>query len=233
MSKLHLASAFTSIYFLYRHCKGHGQFAQLLWSVACATLGLSTLAQLGLWLYLNAFTGKLGKRLTIERYNSELTAGRVVAQCHIALPRGWRVRAGDYIQLTVPSTSLSSIWQTHPFVVCWWQDDQHKTAIEISILMQSRGGFTKRLLHQAESRKQLPAWIQGPFGVSGGFTRQGTVVLLSTGIGIAAHLPHIKELVGASEDHRAYTKRLQVLWEPDDPCKSAGVEDRSEKLTHG
>lgn len=203
MTILHQACALTCLYFIWKHRKGRSRLSEILWLAACVTTGISLLVQLASWLYLNAFTH--GKRLTATAYKNAV-------RLDIDVPRGWTIRAGHYIQLTVLRKSLFSL----PCAVCWWEVSHNGKATALSLLVPNEH---KRLPKKAIELDGLSAWLQGPFGVSYDFTQYGTVAMFCTGIGIAAHLPYIKGLMQAAEKHQTRIRNLRLYWEPDDPSK--------------
>ena len=53
------------------------------------------------------------------------------------------------------------------------------------------GSFTAEL--DRHTNKNLLAFIDGPYGVRHDFGEYGTVVMFASGIGIAGHIPYIKD----------------------------------------
>lgn len=130
--------------------------------------------------------------------------------------------AGQFVQLCIPGVTSWSFVQTHPFMICWWEDDREGTAISVNLLIAGRraNSLTNRLVKTFcdPHRQSTPftAWIDGPFDTPSTFCGHGTVVLLATGIGIAAQLPHIKSIIRACSSYESKTRRLCLIWELDD-----------------
>ncbi|KAG0642728.1 hypothetical protein HOY80DRAFT_1103328, partial [Tuber brumale] len=82
-------------------------------------------------------------------------------------------------------------------------------------LIQPRKGFTRSLLTLTKSR----AFIEGPYGDEKNLGQYGTIVMLATGIGIAAHLPYLKRLLEEYRKCKILTQRISVHWEMERECK--------------
>ncbi|KAJ5673315.1 hypothetical protein N7507_002442 [Penicillium longicatenatum] len=90
----------------------------------------------------------------------------------------------------------------------------------ISILLRPRFGFTRRLLDRIEPNRDCGAWIDGPFGpflvgwqLNGSVGDYGHVFMIATGIGIAAQLPYIKELLDGHDVAQVRTQRISLVWQ--------------------
>ncbi|CAG8133864.1 unnamed protein product [Penicillium nalgiovense] len=132
------------------------------------------------------------------------------------------VRAGQRINLGVPSVGIFYIFQSHPFAISWWESDVNGRAVSISILLRPRSGFTKRLFDRIKPNRDYGAWIDGPFGPSSVSWRlscnvgdYGHTFMIATGIGIAAQLPYIKELLDGHEKAQVRTQRISLVWQLD------------------
>jgi hypothetical protein len=88
------------------------------------------------------------------------------AHIRILLPRPLKVEPGQYINLWMPSVSLSSWMQTHPFTVVSWSRDRQDT---IELLLQPRDGLSADLVGYAPAAKESSisflALFTGPHGV--------------------------------------------------------------------
>jgi NAD(P)H-flavin reductase len=87
-------------------------------------------------------------------------------------------------------------------------------------LVQSRAGFTAKLGKRPHT--VLRAFIDGPYGARYGFGEYGTVVMLASGIGIAGHMPYVKDLIRAYNSCEARTRRVLLIWRVDDERESVG-----------
>ena len=138
-------------------------------------------------------------------------------QVQIHVTRPWKVRAGQYVYIWMSGVSFWSTLQSHPFAVCWWDDVQGKGS-NIYLLIKLRDGFTQKLLRHANSRA-LSCWVDGPYGTVVEAAAFGSVLMFATGIGIAAQVPYLKEILQMVRDARAQTRSILLVWQLDDESK--------------
>ena len=89
--------------------------------------------------------------------------------------------------------------------------------LTISLLVESRGGFTAEL--DRHTNKKLLALIDGPYGIHHDFGEYGAVIMIATGIGIAAHIPFIKDLISGYNGCTVKTRRIRLIWEIQEQCE--------------
>jgi len=148
-----------------------------------------------------------------------------VLQIDINVPRKWQVKAGQYILLSVPKLGVFSGFRGHPFMISWWK--WNEKGLTISLLVKVSTGLTSKLSqHIAENpgektgeikdeHKKLLVFIDGPYGIQHNFGDYGTVIMFATGIGIAAHIPYIKDLMRGYSSYEVKTRRILLVWEID------------------
>lgn len=132
-----------------------------------------------------------------------------VLQVDVTVPRPWQVKAGQFIFLSIPKLGIFTGIRGHPFMVTWWERDQD--GLRISLLVKSRAGFTAELSRHLN--KDLLAFIDGPYSAHHDFGQYGTVVMLATGIGIAGHIPYIKDLISGYNNCTVKTRRIRLVWQ--------------------
>jgi predicted ferric reductase len=137
--------------------------------------------------------------------------GLLKAEITLAKPR--QVSAGQYVFLRVPSTSALSINESHPFFIASWDQDRDNKARNVTALIQRRKGFTRLLQAQPTA---VRAFLEGPYGESPLAEDYGNVILFASGIGIAAHLGCIKQLLNARDQGPTRTQVISLLWEVDE-----------------
>lgn len=130
----------------------------------------------------------------------------------ITLARPHQVCAGQYVFLRVPSTSALSINESHPFFIASWDKEKKNKTSHITALIQRREGFTRLLRVQD---KAVTAFIEGPYGELLLAEDYGNVILFASGIGVAAHLGCIKQLLNARDQGPTKTQVISLLWEVD------------------
>ena len=109
--------------------------------------------------------------------------------------------------------------QSHPFEISWWQEDEHGYATSVSLLIKTRGGFTKDLLRYAASGELL-ACIDGPYGNPLDLGGYGCIMMFATGIGIAAHIPYIKDILNKRKRWMSPARSISLAWEIDKTGKA-------------
>lgn len=131
--------------------------------------------------------------------------------------RSFKVHPGQYLYLSVPWLGLPSLLQSHPFWIVWWDEDTARGGMNIQMLVRQRSGFTRRLL--SCRGKEYSAWFKGPYGQTKNLAKFGTVLMFATDIGIAAHVPYLRELINGSAMSSVCTRRAVVIWEVKDRSK--------------
>ena len=57
------------------------------------------------------------------------------------------------------------------------------------------------------------AWFSGPHGLTMNLGDYGSVTMVATGLGIAAQLPYLKELIKGYNNCKVQTRRIQLIWQ--------------------
>lgn len=212
----HVACAVTLVYAIWQHCrltKGENWAFALTYTTVFALTGVLQLMRI---IYRNRVFGRSHVRLNVQPYIGD------VALITLTLPKPWTVRAGQRINLGIPRVGITYVLQTHPFAISWWETDVKGRAVSISVLLRPRSGFTRRLFDNVKVINGCGAWIDGPFGPSsvgwklnGKVGDYGHVFMAITGIGIAAQLPYIKELLDGHDRAEIPTQRISLVWQLD------------------
>lgn len=212
----HIACAATLVYAIWQHCRsmeGRNWAFPLAYASIFAFTGLLQLIRI---IYRNVGSGRRHVRLNVQPFMGDVTL------ITLFLPQPWAVRAGQRINLGVPKVGIFYVVQAHPFAISWWENDLKGRAISISILLRPRSGFTRKLFDHIKPNEGCGAWIDGPFGPSsvgwklnGRVGDYGHVFMVTTGIGIAAQLPYIKELLDGHDKAEVPTQRISLVWQLD------------------
>ena len=142
-------------------------------------------------------------RYTFHQLNGALRVSLVT-------PRPWKVHVGQYVYIWIPDISFWSFLQSHPYMISWWETTREGTSRELFLLMRLKRGFTQHLAERTGD-SDLWAYIDGPYGPRDDI-HYGTVLLFATGIGTAALIPFVKQLLEAFHDARVcITKIILVL----------------------
>ena len=96
-------------------------------------------------------------------------------------------------------------------MIAWVSENEKGQATTIILLVQCYRGFTRRL---KIANTDLPALIDGPYGglEADSLTKYDKILLMSNGIGIAAHLYTARYLLFAHNQQTARVRRLTVVW---------------------
>ncbi|RAH80885.1 hypothetical protein BO86DRAFT_315251 [Aspergillus japonicus CBS 114.51] len=214
--RTHQGCALVLLYALWRHVQMLQVTETWICLLACTCLApCSLLIQLARIIYRNFVKGKRRAKLI------RIGHGEDVACIRVSLPRPWQVRAGEHVWLNVPGLGLFYLFQFHPFTVTWWDEDDTGEICSISLLVQSQAGFTKKLLQSTMAGEIYMAHIDGPYGpatvgpcgLSERMGDYGHIFMVATGIGIAAQLPYIKELLEQRRNSRIRTQRIALVWQ--------------------
>jgi NAD(P)H-flavin reductase len=118
--------------------------------------------------------------------------------------------AGQYINLWIPSVSFWSFLQTHPFTVISWDAKGQDT---LDLLIEPRRGLTRELLNHAKKGYTINPLVMfsGPHGIKVPMGEYESVLMVASGFGIAAFVPHLKKLIYAYNIHAVRTRRIHLV----------------------
>jgi predicted ferric reductase len=178
--------------------------------VAISLHGAITLLRLAKVAYRNTLRKSQWSRARITRRDEALIIT-------LPVPRPWIIKPPQYIYLWIPWLSFRSLFQTHPFSVAWWSENEEGQATSVSLLVKPQHGLTNRLMRS--SRNEFRVAIDGPYGKSIDTSRYGTLILLATGVGIAAQIPLIKQALAEYKAGRTSIQRIRLIWQMEYDCE--------------
>ena len=88
----------------------------------------------------------------------------------------------------------------------------------IYLLLKPAFGLTQKLISHGDNCS-FKAWIDGPYGQIEEVGDFGSVLMFASGIGIAAQVPYIKEVIRGYKEHRVRTKSILIVWQLDKESK--------------
>ena len=105
--------------------------------------------------------------------------------------------------------------ESHPFrIVSWVVDTSSKPKLTtVHLLVESRDRFIYRLVRYAKRSSEGTRHLilySGPYGTPTSIKEYGTVLLIATEFGIAAILPHLKELLDGYRRCEVVTWRVYI-----------------------
>lgn len=211
----HLAMSILGLLYTWKHTEPSHILSRRYLLLCITSFTVTEALRLLRILYRNIALGKSFVRLIMKPYAENNV------QVSLHLPRPWKVRAGERISLGIPYLGLFYLFQSHPFSIAWWEDNADGEAVTIHLLFRARTGFTRKVLDCLEADREYLAWIDGPFGPSSvhhyrPFTEvsdYGHILMVTNGIGIAAQLPYINEIL--LRGHGAGTKKITLVWQVD------------------
>lgn len=208
--RVHQLLALAAVYALWRHLSAKKIFARIYIVIAAGLFSGVTVWQVLLVVFRNLALGHAFARADVTQDNGMI-------KISLTLPRPWNIRAGQYVNLCIPSISLWSFLQSHPFMIASWTEGKSPG---LFLLAGAKAGFTRKLLQYARPHTGDPtemdyrlAWFSGPHGHTLNLGNYGSVIMVATGLGIAAQLPYVKELIKGYNNCNVRTRRIQLIWQ--------------------
>jgi hypothetical protein len=203
----HIAAAAVFLWLLWMHVPSYAQYN--IW-FAIAALVFDKLVMYAWTAWTNApASGKtgsglskfIGHRAEIRAVNTEMTEV-------IVHDVQFKWAAGQHIYLRIPSIGPL---EAHPFTIASACTDT-SSASSIQLLIEKRGGFTKRLHASATKQqdKSVTAIITGPLGRPPTWAAFETLILISASTGITFTLPILESIVN-NTDGLTCVRRIEML----------------------
>ncbi|KAF2258055.1 hypothetical protein CC78DRAFT_538086 [Lojkania enalia] len=203
--RIHQALAILSVYSIWRHLELKPLVPRIYAYIFTAAFLFALLLQ-GFFIY---------------RSQARIVHFEDTIKVELTLSRPLKVKAGQYINLWIPSLSFWSIFQSHPFTVASWSYGEQDS---LDLFIEPRGGITQKLLHHftpgTDGSKphldgSLPhlALFSGPHGISAPVGDYETVLMVASGSGIVAQLPYLKQLIYGYNAHKSRTRRVHLVWQ--------------------
>ncbi|KFZ02687.1 hypothetical protein V500_00025 [Pseudogymnoascus sp. VKM F-4518 (FW-2643)] len=201
----HQALALASIYAVWRHVPSDKSSPRAYIYITMGIFAATYLLQTGAVIVRNGVFRHQLSRATITH-----DAGAVKMQLRLSKPL--TMDAGQYINLWIPSVSFWSFLQTHPFtVISWDAKDQDR----LDLLIEPRRGLTRELLYHAKKCYTINPLVvfSGPHGASLSMGEYESVLMVASGFGIAAFVPHLKKLIYGYNTRAVRTRRIHLVWQ--------------------
>jgi len=141
--RCHQALAFVAAYALWRHLPSSMKLPGLYLLVSGCTFLTTFVMQCLALLYRNVALHRGCSRALIARQNGAV-------RMTIFTPRPWKVKAGQYVNVWIPSVSLWSSLQSHPFTIASWSEGKNPS---LDFLIEPRDGFTRKLFNRADEHQ--------------------------------------------------------------------------------
>lgn len=144
-----------------------------------------------------------------------------VVRVFLHTPAAITVHAGQYLQLYIPTISLWSLCQTHPFVIASVR--YHGRGMVLDLMVEPRRGWTSKLELRAREEhsvvdEQLPssfyfALFSGPHGHAVNVDNHGLVIMVASGWGIMAQIPYLQHLIRGNNNSTTKARRIHLIWQ--------------------
>ncbi|KFY19587.1 hypothetical protein V493_07902, partial [Pseudogymnoascus sp. VKM F-4281 (FW-2241)] len=203
--RTHQALAVASAYAVWRHLPSEKTFPRLYIYVSAGLLLSMFLLQCSNVIFRNRiFWGHLS-RATITH-----DSGAVKIRLHLQKPL--KVDDGQYVNLWIPSVSFWSFLQSHPFMVVSWEPKEQHT---LDLLIEPQRGLTQELLYHAKKDHAISpiVMLNGPHGPRVAMDEYESILMVASGFGIAAHLPHLKRLIYGYNVRLVRARRIHLIWQ--------------------
>lgn len=216
--RVHQILGYVLLYAVWRHLPSSGLVPRIYVIITLAFLLVAPALQFLLAIHRNGIFPSRGcPRALVSCGRHDVNRkdySSLLIQVRITLPRPMKIKAGQYINLSMPAVSHWSWAQSHPFMVTSWSHEAQET---LDLLIQPRRGFSVDLLKHARAASpgsaSFLALITGPHGVSYSVSRYESVVLVADGLGIAATIPYLKKLIYSYNTSASRTRRVHLVWQ--------------------
>jgi hypothetical protein len=225
---VHIILAFTAMIAVVIHCR-ISKLPQLPYIEAV----------LGLW-----FADRLARMIRIVycNYSYKASTGSFTRAsiealpgdaCRVTLhlPKHLDVKPGTHAYLRFAALNA---WESHPFSIAWIEHRpisptlpntekvtntplrKEKTRTDISFVIHSQTGLTKRLFDKANACSSrlltLKAAFEGPYAGHHSLDSYGHAVLFAGSSGITHQIPYVRHLVNGFNDGTVASRRVTLVW---------------------
>ncbi|KAH7330037.1 hypothetical protein BKA65DRAFT_404702 [Rhexocercosporidium sp. MPI-PUGE-AT-0058] len=205
--RTHQALAALAAYSIWRHLPSDKAFPRVYLYISA-----------GLFLFLCIGQGcVVVRRNGLFRYGSardHITHEHGAVRVRIQLQKSLEIKAGQAINLWmwIPSVSFWSFLESHPFVVISWAEQPHG---HLDLFIEPRRGLTRELLHYAKSGHAMNPWVlfSGPHGKRIPIDDSENILIVTSGFGVAAHLPYLKQLIHGYNAREVRARRIHLVWQ--------------------
>lgn len=211
------------VYGTWQHLRSKSGFPRHCLCIALGILGLTSCLQLVTLLYRNGLLAGRGTPRALVSFitrkseeNGTIVTRVTAARIRVLLPRPVHIEPGQYINIWIPSVSLWSWTQTHPFTVISWSRGKQDS---IELLVQPRHGLTADLVRHpstdANISLSLLTLFTGPHGMSEDVGNYESALLIASGFGVAATIPYLKKMIYGYNTWTLQVRRLHLVWQVD------------------
>ena len=215
---LHQGLAVVFIYFTWRHLPSHSIFPRIYVYVPVSFLSLTAILETSIFLYRNGvLPSRSYPRASIiceehDPSNGDLEDKEKPLKIRVALSRPLEAKAGQYVNLWLPTVSLLSWTQSHRFMITSWAPGKQDV---LELFVQSHRGLTAKLRARAalEGSVSYTAFIAGPYGHTVSVNQYECVLAVASGFGIAWVIPYLRQLLYGYNTSTSRVRRVHFVWQ--------------------
>ncbi|KAH8585445.1 hypothetical protein B0O99DRAFT_530852 [Bisporella sp. PMI_857] len=203
--RVHQALSALLTYAVWRHLPSDRRFPRGYIYISAGLYLATSILQVGSIIFYNGI-------LRYYRSRATLTHDHGAVKVSIQLQKQLEFDAGKYINLWTPSVGFWAFLQSHPFMVISWAPGKQHT---IDLLIDPQSGLTRDLLYHAKQNHaiNLLTMFSGPHGTSVAMDEYGSILMVASGFGIAAHLSYLKRLIYGYNARRTRARRIHLVWQ--------------------
>jgi hypothetical protein len=145
-----------------------------------------------------------------SRTRAQISHEAGAVRVRIQLQKRVAIKAGQAINLWIPSVSFWSFLQSHPFVVISWTG---KPQNHLDLFIEPRRGLTRELLYHAKDVHAMNPFVlfSRPHRKSVPMDDSENILMIAGGFGIAAHLPYLKKLIHGYNSRKVRARRIHLV----------------------
>lgn len=142
--RCHQALAVVVAYALWRHVLSQSKLPRIYLLTSSCTFAATFVLEFFTILYRNITIGRGCSRALIARHNHAV-------RMTIFPARPWKIKAGQYVNVWIPSIDPFASLQSHPFTIASWKNGQPAS---FEVVINPRSGFTRKLLDCADDYQE-------------------------------------------------------------------------------
>ncbi len=160
------------------------------------------------------------KQIEVQANAIQISVANVddIVKINLIVPRIWKVRVEQYINVCISQVSSWSFLQSHFFVIISWTEEQNSF---ICCLIQSNSDFTRRLLiyahkscvENAKKENYVRAWFTESHERIIDISTYDSVMLIATDFDIVAQLSYVKKLIQDYNNDQICIWWMHLLWQ--------------------
>ena len=236
--RIHQTLAALMFYAVWRHITLAIFSISLYMIVGFEVLSGSTLIQLAIVLHRNLALNQADAMASLSKLRFKKRKNILFIDIIVARP--WKVRAGQYINLGVPTFSLRSIFQSHSFIVACWIES---ISLYLCALVKPQDGLTRQFFERAHevnsfflsSREDRQisrdrfyhVWISESHEFGASVEEYNNILMIATGIEIAAQLLYVKKLIWGFNHCNVRIRRIHLVWQLNKTSMITSVQNMS------